>query len=1040
MKLKLLLNRFFLVMLMFSPILTFAINWKESSNTFTQRNYAAVMPLKFRSVTVDYSQLKNTLSLAPISDFNNPTKQMGLVLSLPLPEGGFEEFRIIETPMMEPDLALKYPNIKTYTGISLVNPMRSVKIDVGSLGFHALIFSENGRIFIDPVSSKHQNNYFVFYAKDMPSDQQPSFECGTIADDAFLKENQNRLDEYYQNRSAIEIVYRTYRMAIACTVEYAQASTGLSNPTKADVLARMVTTINRVNGLYERENAVHFNIIAKTDTLIFLTGTDPYTNESGSTMLGENQATVNARIGNLNYDIGHAFSTGPGGIASLASVCVTGRKAQGVTGLPNPIGDVFDLDFLSHELGHQFSANHTFNSVTGGCAGNRNGSTAYEPGGGTTIMGYTTQCGADQITTVPDRLFHASALDEMFAFMYTSSGNSCPIKVPTGNFQPIVNAGLDYKIPLSTPFQLTGSAYDPDGDSLLFNWEEMDLGPEGGPNNPVGNAPTFRVFPPVKNTTRIFPRLSNIITNTQTKGEKMPSYPRNMRMRLLARDNKPMAGSFGFDDMNIEVVSNAGPFTVSSFNYNDTLYAGSLQELKWDVANTTASPLNCQKVSLLFSTDNGLTFPFTLKDSASNNGFENILMPNVTTNLGRIKVQAVGNIFLDINNAPIVIVNNNKPNYQLQLKSYLATYCASDTIQLMVTAKSFNSFNAPIYLTLNALPTGATAGSFTKNPITPGDTSYVKIATQGIAVGLKTIKINSTADTISHANLFPFNIAPKITALATLVAPAAFQVNVNPNAGFSWNTVTGAKSYQLQVANDTTFNNIALDTIVIGGMAGNFTAKNLPSYKKLFWRVKAINECGQGPFSAICVFYTNGLPAAPTGLKKLSNAGTSLTIRWNDNALNESSYKIERSDSLNLKYVQVASLSADAKQYVSNNLEIGKLYYFRVRCANAVGFSDYSNEILVGLNVGINGEKPKATLSVYPNPANDLLQVAFLTESAKEINLQIIDPIGRVVYQSQETGEFNNYLKAIDVRALPIGVYQVILRTEQNQWQAKFVK
>ena len=130
------------------------------------------------------------------------------------------------------------------------------------------------------------------------------------------------------------------------------------------------------------------------------------------------------------------FSTGPGGIASLASVCVTGRKAQGVTGLPSPIGDVFDLDFLSHELGHQFSANHTFNSVTGGCAGNRNGSTAYEPGGGTTIMGYTTQCGADQITTVPDRLFHASALDEMFAFMYTSSGNSCPIKVPTGNYQP----------------------------------------------------------------------------------------------------------------------------------------------------------------------------------------------------------------------------------------------------------------------------------------------------------------------------------------------------------------------------------------------------------------------------------------------------------------------------------------------------------------------------------------------------------------------------------------------------------------------------
>ena len=357
---RLLFKKLVLALFLSSPLFAIAADWKAGNDIYTKTNYASVLPLKFRSVTINYSELKNTLALAPVADFYASAKSKGLLLSLPLPNGGFEKFNIIETPMMEPALALKYPSIKTYTGVSLENPNHAVKIDIGNLGFHAIIFSDEGRIFIDPVSSKNQNNYFVFYAKDMPIDQQPSFECMTVADDEFLKENQNRLEEYYQNRQGIEIVYRTYRMAIACTIEYAQASTGLANPTKADVLSRMVTTINRVNGLYERENAVHFNIIAKTDTLIFLSGTDPYTNESGATMLGENQATVNARIGNLNYDIGHAFSTGPGGIASLASVCVTGRKAQGVTGLPSPIGDVFDLDFLSHELGHQFSANHTF--------------------------------------------------------------------------------------------------------------------------------------------------------------------------------------------------------------------------------------------------------------------------------------------------------------------------------------------------------------------------------------------------------------------------------------------------------------------------------------------------------------------------------------------------------------------------------------------------------------------------------------------------------------------------------------------------------
>jgi hypothetical protein len=358
----------------------------------------------------------------------------------------------------------------------------------------------------------------------------------------------------------------------------------------------------------------------------------------------------------------------------------------------------------------------------------------------------------------------------------------------------------------------------------------------------------------------------------------------------------------------------------------------------------------------------------------------------------------------------------------------------------MVIGKSYNGFNAPISLTLNALPTGAVAGPFSKNPILPGDTTYVKIALQGIAAGAKSFKINSQSDTIAHLSVLPFTIAPKITTASALIAPAAFQVNVIPSTVFSWNSISGAKSYQIQVALDTTFNNLTIDTVVIGAMASTFASKDLPQYKKLFWRIKAMNECGEGPFSTIGVFYTNGYPAAPTGLKKLSNTGTSLTIRWNDNALNESSYKIERSDSLNLKYVQVASLSADAKQYVSNNLELGKLYYFRVRCANAVGFSAYSNEIAVGLNVGIDGQVQQTTFQVYPNPAHDNINIALFAPYTEEVNLKIIDQIGKVVYQSTEQGQFNNYMKTIPIGQFATGVYQIILKTNENQWVTKFVK
>ena len=216
---KLLFKKLVLALFLSSPLFAIAVDWKAGNDTYTKTNYASVLPLKFRSVTINYTELKNTLALAPVADFYSAAKSKGLLFSLPLPDGGFEKFNVIETPMMEPELALKYPSIKTYTGVSIENPSHAVKLDIGNLGFHAIIFSEEGRIFIDPVSSKNQNNYFVFYAKDMPIDQQPSFECNTIADDEFLKENQNRLDEYYQNRQGIEIVYRTYRMAIACTIE-----------------------------------------------------------------------------------------------------------------------------------------------------------------------------------------------------------------------------------------------------------------------------------------------------------------------------------------------------------------------------------------------------------------------------------------------------------------------------------------------------------------------------------------------------------------------------------------------------------------------------------------------------------------------------------------------------------------------------------------------------------------------------------------------------------------------------------------------------
>jgi hypothetical protein len=497
----------------------------------------------------------------------------------------------------EKELAAKYPEIKTYTAIGMENPSHVAKLDVGPMGFNAMVLSNDGRYFIDPVFVNNKSAYISYFRKDLPT-WANTFNCNVIADEQFELENKNRLEAYLARNNSAVVTYRVYRLALACTFEYAKASTSLAAPTKAQVLAKMVTSMNRVNGVYETDVAVHMNLVAKNDTLVFISGTDPYTNSNGSTMLSENQSTVNSRIGSANYDIGHVFSTGGGGIASLGSVCVANRKAQGVTGSPSPVGDAFDIDYVAHEMGHQFAGNHTFNSVASSCNGNRSSSTSFEPGSGTTVMAYAGICGNDDIASNSDPYFHAGSLDEINAFIATTA-NACAAKTVTTNNQPIVNAGPDYVIPISTPFQLSGTASDPDsGDVLSYSWEQMDLGPQGSPNSATGNAPLFRFFPPKNTGKRMFPQLSNVLANSTTLGERLPSYARNMKFRLTARDNKPNAGATGKDEMNITVSASAGPFALTSSNTIDTFLVGSSETITWNVNNTNAAPVNCALVRI----------------------------------------------------------------------------------------------------------------------------------------------------------------------------------------------------------------------------------------------------------------------------------------------------------------------------------------------------------------------------------------------------------------------------------------------------------
>jgi hypothetical protein len=605
-----------------------------------------IQPDLYRTVTFDYDAVGSLLASAP-AEGSARAQSQPLVIELPLPGGGSTRFAVVESPILAPELGRQFPNIRTYLGRGLDDPTATARLDHTPLGFHAVMFLQGGSVYIDPYQQKDVDHYLVYNRRDYQPTNKGDVTCEVIDEDgmaaeihAIIQGNEAELGHGTQ--------LRTYRTAVACTGEYAVFHGG----TVPSALAAVTTSMNRVTGVYEREVSVRMTLIANNNLIIYTNGaTDPYTNNNGGTMLGQNQANLDAVIGNANYDIGHVFSTGGGGVANLGVVCRTGNKARGVTGLPTPIGDGFDIDYVAHEMGHQFGGNHSFNGSSSNCAGgNRNAGTAYEPGSGSTIMAYAGICPPQDLQPHSDDYFIWINIQEIIAYTTVGSGNTCPVITATGAFVPTVNAGVGgFTIPISTPFALTGSAGTTGAPT--YCWEESDLGPTGHPNVPVGNAPIFRSFDPVAIPTRTFPKLANILGNFQTIGEILPSYTRNLSFRLTVRDFQ--GGGVGVENASLAffVTSNAGPFLITFPDVAGlTFPGGSQQTVIWNVANTDLAPVGCQTVNILLSTDGGLNFNTTLASGTANDGSELITLPNTATTTARIKVAAADHVFFDINN------------------------------------------------------------------------------------------------------------------------------------------------------------------------------------------------------------------------------------------------------------------------------------------------------------------------------------------------------------------------------------------------------
>ncbi len=663
---KLVSTSFLLATLLAPPALLAAgpAVWSDVSESRITPGERWIVPARYRTVALDSVALEGVLQAAPLEGSAN-AQAAETIFALPLPGGDYGRFRIEESPIMAPELAARYPEIRTFRGQGIDDPAAVARFDLTPAGFHAIVLSPQGEIYVDPYSRGDAVHYVSYFTRDYSNPAAAAeLRCHVTGEhDALSHEGIHTATESTAGRGVPNLpngdTLKTYRLAIGATGEYTIFhSADPGNPTVAEGMAAIVTAMNRVNGVYERDMAVRMTLVPNNDEVVYTDpATDPYTNSSGSAMLGQNQANLDAVIGNANYDIGHVFSTGGGGVASLRVPCVTGRKARGVTGLTAPIGDVFYIDFVAHEMGHQWGGNHTFNGNAGSCSGgNRNASTAYEPGSGTTIMAYAGICGSQNIQPRSDDHFHNISYQEIVNYITTGAGNNCDVPTATGNTPPTPDAGNPYTIPIDTPFEVCGSATDPDGDALTYNWEQFNRGPAGHPNSPVGDAPIFRSFPSKESPCRTFPQLSDLQDNTQTIGEILPTYARTLSFRMLVRDNRAGGGGADYDELDVVVSDAGGPFAVTSPNTAVGWEPGGTETVSWDVAGTDQAPIDCAAVDISLSTDRGETYGFVLASSTANDGTEDVAVPDVNTTQARVRVRCSDNVFFDVSDTDFEIV------------------------------------------------------------------------------------------------------------------------------------------------------------------------------------------------------------------------------------------------------------------------------------------------------------------------------------------------------------------------------------------------
>jgi len=586
-------------------------------------------------------------------------------ISLPTLNGKIERFAVYSFPVVVKELADQY-QLGSYVGVGIDDPSKYVRFSVAPNDFQSMIISDGKSEFIEPTD-KTKTIYEVHPKTDKSKE---GFSCSTNESVLSKTEIKNLLEngKSFINQptnfsKSSDKKYRTMRLAMSVTGEY----TAYHGGTVAGALTAINATLTRVNGVFEKDFALHLDLQNFPNVIYTDASSDPYSVASvGASPNNANNAngwsiqlqqTLSVNVGSANYDIGHLFgaSGGGGSAGCIGCVCIdpTGapatslskQKGSAFTSPANaiPQGDNFDIDFVAHEMGHQLGANHTFSHALEGTGVNM------EPASGSTIMGYAGVVSGGVVNNVQphsDAYFHIASIEQVQDNLINKT---CDIETVIANNPPVIEALPTYNIPKGTAFVLTASATDAENDPMTYTWEEIDNASVTTNANNLGttaSGPSFRSFTGTASPTRYFPMFSSVMNgvldNSGSTWESVSMVPRTTEFAVTVRDNNPAANQqqTQYAEQTI-IVGNEGPFKVNTQYAQHSLPT----TIEWDVAGTTAAPYNVANVKIDYTTDNGTTWT-VLSASTPNDGSENFTLPaSLNGQTIKVRISAIGNVF-----------------------------------------------------------------------------------------------------------------------------------------------------------------------------------------------------------------------------------------------------------------------------------------------------------------------------------------------------------------------------------------------------------